>query len=346
MGIRIREKKLKSGKKSLYLDIHHNSERSYEFLKIYLTGNTQKDNEAKRKAEIIKGKFLERIQNDEYGLEPKESKQESFYAFFQPIIDKHLDKGVRNYENVKSQLEAYHGKKDLRFKDITTKFVWGFRDHLLEKYEKQNTPANYFAIFKGVLTKAVKRGKIRTNPGASVDDIPFKDTVRDYLEEDELNKLAATPCEVKDLKRAFLFACFTGLRISDIKGLQWKHVRSDKIDFGQKKTTKVNYVPLNNQANKLLGKHGKPKDYVFNIPTNRHPAIKKWGKDAGLSKHLHFHMSRHTFGTRLGVNGANVQTIANMLGVTLSTAQVYAKITDEMKKKASDSLPEIKDLQL
>lgn len=32
MGIKIREKKLNDGRKSIYLDIYHNRKRQYEFL--------------------------------------------------------------------------------------------------------------------------------------------------------------------------------------------------------------------------------------------------------------------------------------------------------------------------
>jgi hypothetical protein len=40
--VRLREKPLKDGQKSLYLDIYVNGARSYEFLKLYLQPETSK----------------------------------------------------------------------------------------------------------------------------------------------------------------------------------------------------------------------------------------------------------------------------------------------------------------
>lgn len=45
-----------------------------------------------------------------------------------------------------------------------------------------------------------------------------------FLEIEEIKKLAATPCKVDVLKRASLFACLTGLRISDILQLKWDNI--------------------------------------------------------------------------------------------------------------------------
>ena len=48
MSVKLRQKNLAGGKKSLYLDIYHNKQRHYEFLKLYLFkgthGKTKADN--------------------------------------------------------------------------------------------------------------------------------------------------------------------------------------------------------------------------------------------------------------------------------------------------------------
>lgn len=40
---------------------------------------------------------------------------------------------------------------------------------------------------------------------------------REYLTVEEVKRLIATPCRRDDMKAAFLFSCFCGLRIMDIK---------------------------------------------------------------------------------------------------------------------------------
>ena len=46
-----------------------------------------------------------------------------------------------------------------------------------------------------------------------------------YLEIKEVKHLATTPCKVDVLKRASLFACMTGLRISDIPQLSRENIK-------------------------------------------------------------------------------------------------------------------------
>lgn len=343
MGVKIRKKKLNSGKESLYLDINHNGEREYEFLGLHLTGDRKTDKEKMQKAEIIKAKYLEKIVNNTYGLEPEENKQASFYKFFGKIVDENIEKGVRNHEAILIHIKKYHGSDKLLFKDITTKWVWGFRDYLIDTCNKQNTAHNYYTIFKAALNKAVKRQIIKESPAKAVDNIGRESTVRDFLTAEELGVLAKTECDNSRVKEAFFFGCQTGLRLSDIKRIQWKEVNGERIAFSQKKTTKVNYVPLNQTAKKLMGEAGKPGDTVFDIPGQSviWKIVDQWGKDAKLDKHLHFHMSRHTFATQLLIYGSDIYTVAELLGVDLKTAEVYAKIINRMKDDAVNRLPEI-----
>jgi site-specific recombinase XerD len=275
-------------------------------------------------------------------LESPSNNEASFYEFFQKIVDKNKEKGIRNHEAVMNKIKAYHGKDTLKFKHITKRWVWGFRDYLVEDAKKQNTAHNYFTIFKAAINSAIKRELIQHNPIKGVDNIGEEDTIRNFLTMEELQKLSETECEQR-IKDAFFFSCNTGLRISDVKRIQWKDVKGDKIAFGQKKTTKVNHVPLNQQAKKLMGERGEPKEYVFDIPhqSNVWYKVKKWGERAELSKDINYHVSRHTFATQLLNNGADIYTVAELLGVDLKTAEIYAKIINETKEDAVNRLPEI-----
>jgi len=50
------------------------------------------------------------------------------------------------------------------------------------------------------------------------------ETKREYLTVEEIKRLIDAPCRREDMKAAFLFSCFCGLRIMDIKLLKWKHI--------------------------------------------------------------------------------------------------------------------------
>ncbi len=58
-----------------------------------------------------------------------------------------------------------------------------------------------------------------------------------------------------DIKNAYLFSCFCGLRISDIMALQWKNVVCDRgaysLEIVMQKTKDPIYVPLSEQAMKM-----------------------------------------------------------------------------------------------
>lgn len=69
---------------------------------------------------------------------------------------------------------------------------------------------------------AYKEKMLRENLNDFLEKIEWKEVKKEYLTLDEVKKLAATPCKIPVLKQASLFACMTGLRISDILKLDWR----------------------------------------------------------------------------------------------------------------------------
>mgnify|MGYP003291265960 CR=1 FL=1 len=71
---------------------------------------------------------------------------------------------------------------------------------------------------------AYKEKMLRENLNDFLEKIEWKEVKKEYLTLDEVKQLAATPCRIPVLKQASLFACTTGLRISDILKLLWSDV--------------------------------------------------------------------------------------------------------------------------
>ena len=189
-----------------------------------------------------------------------------------------------------------------------------------------------------------KRQVLSFNPAEAVDRkaIQGEKKKREYLTIDEVKMLIDTPCASEDVKKAFLFSCFCGLRISDVRALLWKDViyENDKIhlELRQKKTEALLYLPLNKQAQCYLpANRGNVEECVFSLPSQStiSKILGKWAKDAGISKKVCYHMSRHTFATMELTMGADLYTTSLLMGHSnVQITQIYAKIIDVKKEQA------------
>ena len=64
--------------------------------------------------------------------------------------------------------------------------------------------------------------EMKENPNGFLERIETIPTDKEHLSQDEVIRLASTPCSAPALKRAFLFSSLTALRKSDIKKLTWE----------------------------------------------------------------------------------------------------------------------------
>ncbi len=289
--------------------------------------------------------------------EQKEKSQENFVKYFQALIKKrHKNSStsiIINWERSIEFLKNFAGEP-IEFSQIKMKFCEDFKSFLLtaqrggnkEGMLSQNTASTYFSVFKAALKQAFIDGYFTTDISAKIKSIPAQETRREYLTIDELNTLVETPCENDVLKRAALFSALTGLRHSDIQKLKWNEISLDnnqpRINFTQKKTKGVEYMPISQQSLELCGEPKSPNDLVFENLTN--PAwinrpLKTWVAKAGINKNITFHCFRHTFATLQLSSGTDIYTVSKMLGHTnVKTTQVYAKVIDEKKNKAAEAI--------
>ncbi|AZB27425.1 site-specific integrase [Chryseobacterium bernardetii] len=300
---------------------------------------------------------------DAIKAEEKEKSQQDFVKYFDLLVTKRHKNSSESiqinwYRSIKF-LKDFGGEK-IAFSQINTKFCEKFKSYLLtakngnnkENTISQNTASTYFSVFKAALKEAFIDGYFTSDISAKVKSIPHEESRREYLTLEELNTLVETPCELDVLKRAALFSALTGLRHSDIQKLTWDEISIEneqaKINFTQKKTKGVEYMPISKQALQLCGEVGLPTDLIFKNLTN--PAwisrpLKKWIESAGITKKITFHNFRHTFATLQLSSGTDIYTVSKMLGHTnVKTTQVYAKVVDEKKNKASQAI-HLKNLQ-
>lgn len=337
--IRIRKGKVSD---SIQLDVVEGGKRTRENLGLYLTGDRDKDRETMLLAEQIRAKRLrERTLRNAGIAEISFRPEEDFLTFYDTLKDR---KG-KPWRNLRSHLTAYVANTRPRFADINEQWLSGFWDLLKGRGLAQNTIASYLDVLKTALNTAVRQKVISINPFVYMDPIRRNRTQREYLTVEELQALAAAPCSFPEVRRPFLFACLTGLRISDLKALTWKNVRPDGIRFTQKKTGDVTVIPLADQARELVGEQGKAKMSapVFEFPYGDdvfNGRLLKWVKSAGIDKHVTSHIARHTFATMLITQGNDLYSVQHLLGHRdIKVTQVYAKLVDQRKTDAVKSLP-------
>jgi len=366
--VRLRMRKTSTGLTSLYLDYYIKGKRSYEYLKMYLIPEkTRQDKEHNRQilatAEAIKAKRLVEIVNGEFGFKTKHNALlKDYFASLSENVNIHT---ANVYHSTWKHIIMYDRKADrLDISDVTTEWLNGFVYYLVndamvhdvatnkptkKRAIKRNTASLYVSKIKVCISKAFKEGYISRDVTLGMDSVLMEDTKREYLTVEEVKLLINTPFKYEALKRAFLFSCLTGLRKCDVLALTWGDIvrqgEFTRIMFRQIKTSQQEYLDINEQASSLLGERGRPEEHPFHkIGTaqkvNEH--LISWCKTAGINKHITFHSARHTFATMLLTLGTDLYTVSKLLGHrSIKSTQVYAKIIDEKKQQAINSIPDI-----
>lgn len=351
MSVTLRKRKNSDGTTTLLLDIYHNGERKYEFLKnlkLCKPANPTDRQHNKDKVELAEKIAVKRAQElsaSDYAMVTDTGKKTIVAEWMQSYVDKYQKKDKRNMQGALNRFKNFlieDDKEGLTFGKLSELVISDFQDYL-RQHSKGEGASSYFSRFKKMMKQAYRQKLILNNPAADVRTIQGNAARKDALTLEEIQLLASTPTESSKVKRAFLFSCVTGLRWVDVKGLTWAQINSKGryLNLQQSKTEKPVHINLNDTAIKLLDKEGKPDELVFDLPTanGANKTVKAWVKRAGIAKKVTWHNARHSFGTNLVFYGADISTASNLLGhSSLKHTQRYVKAANELKQKATDTL--------
>lgn len=212
--------------------------------------------------------------------------------------------------------------------------------------------------FKKVVHHAVEHEIMTKNPCTGV-SIKIDDQIlrKEVLSLEEQQRLIDTHYinENPDIRRAFIMCLYTGLRFCDVKDLTFKNVDYSNrlLKFEQSKTKGHStssgvIIPLNNGLLSLIGEPptgGTGDELIFPLPKycSCLKALKRWVKRARINKYITWHCARHSFAVNILNNGANIKTVASLLGhSSLKHTEKYTRAVDELKQQAINSLPELK----
>lgn len=362
--VKIRFKQLANGNQSIYLDCYKDGKRDYEFLKLYLIPETtpfdKKQNAATlNAANAIKAQRVIELANGGAHIKSTDKAKMLLSDWMETYRQSKTGQTAKRVITVENLLVEYGGEKT-RLMDIDKKFCLGFMGYLKNEYKtrtgaplKTTSMVSYINIFNTALNAARKKELITHNPFADIDkDEKIKGNApqRAYLTADELKRLIETDCPHPVIKQAFLFSCFCGLRVSDVKALKWRNVVTDgnqtRVDITVQKTKKALNIPLPKAAVNYLpdretANDGQP---VFGLPSIDAITknLKRWAKAANISKNVTFHTARHTFATLLLTKDVNLAFIQKLLGHSrIQTTQIYADIIDNKLIEATNTLNEL-----
>lgn len=326
-------------------------------LKVYKNpkNDIQKDYNKKimLKAEAIRSQRALDVVNKKFGFFDEDVLEGDFLQFFEKFARRKTDKSFAAYLHFK---DFMNGK--CRFKDINLELCDDFKEYLLKTAKKKdgnnlhnNTASAYWCLFRATLAEAFRKHMLLENHNDYLSKITVKQTRREFLTMPEVLMLCNTPCQFDVLKRAAIFSILTGLRISDIRSLQWENIQiaPDGGPCIMKRIVKTDRDEIIYISKEALSYCGQPYPtgtvfYGLTREMTIHP-LKRWLKEAGITKPITFHCFRHTFATLQIARGIDIYTVSRQLSHRfVSTTQIYADLVDEKRRESANVLsllPEI-----
>ena len=192
--------------------------------------------------------------------------------------------------------------------------------------------------------------------GKSVDDSIEKEflTIEQLRQFKEVVRVAKYE-RTREIADMFLFACFAGLRLSDLMTLKWSDIDMEKNMIshmqykGHNRKAKMLYIPLNDISRDILERwNGRYEEFVFGLLPSGYDlsddaaflkvkntreatinqSLRSVGDKMGLPFNLHMHLGRHTYAMMALNGGVDIKTTSSLLGhaSTQITERVYATL--------------------
>ena len=379
---KLMQKRLSDGNYSLYLEYYMGRmnitdpntgetkskvQRKREFLKLTILASPrtplerQQNKETYELARKIRFEREQELKEGKLGYRLK-AKSINFFDFIKVYYDEYTKGDKRMIKAAQKRFTDFIALEYPLFKDnispekITPDMMEHFVEYL-QSISKGEGALTHWKRWKKIVKAAVKKDILRKNP---CEDIIYKADEealkKDILSVEEMEQLISTTYQGQNphTRRAFIFTLYTGIRFCDIKDLTFSNVdySNKTITFNQKKTQGHSSkswvtIPLNNGLLSLIGQPdtSDPAEKIFKLPSQEMclKALRHWTAKAGITKHITWHCGRHSFAVNILNNGANIKTVASLLGHSgLQHTEKYTRAVDSLKEAAINSLPELK----
>lgn len=255
---------------------------------------------------------------------PSHKFKANFIEYYDDYVQNNSREGNRHLANSFTQFKNFVEKPFVAPIEISENFCKRFRRYLLDKFNGE-TPLNYYARFKWVVNAATKEGYYLENPTEKVYSQSNPSVVlKEILECDEYIKLLATPFSNEEVKNAFIFCCYTGLRWIDVKRLRWADIKEGILTTRiiQKKTGlpvvltlhPIALTILELQRNKAAVSGNT--SLVFTLPTanGANKCLNMWMGRARVNKYITWSCARLSFSILLQDENVDTATVAYLMG--------------------------------
>lgn len=325
--VQIRQRVMPSGRISLYLAYMLGGKRHYEYPRLYLLPEEGKakaaaiaaNKETMRVIKAMQAKLIVELTQTRGGIEVRKKPSTILWTEYIGRIVETKREGSRsesciNHINDMSIHVCKYAGDAITLADIDKTFCEGFVRYLrTARAIHRNSElaaiskAGLYIQFKMVLRQAVKDGLLPDNPANDIDARDLtraKSAERTYLDIDEVKRMAETETPFGLTKKAFMFSCFTGLRMSDIRKLRWTDIETHtdisgctvrRLKVRMQKTKKPISFILSQEALKWLPEDN-GKELVFDGLVGKLSIgfdLRKWAEAAGITKKVTFHVASH-----------------------------------------------------
>ena len=389
-------KLLSDGRASLFLDYYFGFTMVYsesqdkmvpkkqkrrESLNLYLYSNPRTPQQRQENKETLA--LADKIRRDKANAIEDEDKKEAlkkkkasinFLDFFQEYIDAYTKKDVRMIQIALQRFKDFlrdtpeysiYGKK-IKPEQITSEMVEAFTEYLQSRSIGEGAKSIYQRFKKVYKSCAIKCNINYQRPfvdseGKSITITIDEDAiVKDFLSPEEERQLMETHYtgENPEIRNAFIFCLYTGMRFCDVRDLTFGNIdfANRLLTYEQNKTkghSKHSSVtlPVADALLELMGEQPEARgkgELVFTLPSHTMclKALRRWTKRAGIDKHITWHCARHSFGTNMAATAAqkgfSVRVVQEMMGhSSLKYTERYTRVVDEQKKAAMAELSKI-----
>ncbi|HVH76563.1 MAG TPA: tyrosine-type recombinase/integrase [Stellaceae bacterium] len=250
-------------------------------------------------------------------------------------------------------LVPFFGKLPIR--QITTRHIEQYKGHVLKTGVSRKTLKNRLLVLRKCLATAHEwLGLAGTPPKIVWPKCEPSETV--YLSPEECDVLLSNADGI--LGEMILTALRTGMRLGELKGLQWSSIdwlnrsitvqysRNDHTkDLESPKSNRIRHIPMDADVHATLFSRMKATGYVF-LDADGQPfnsgrlacLLADAREKAGL-RHFSWHTLRHTFASHLAMKGVPMTAVQMLMGhSTITTTMRYAHLAPSTLRSAIELL--------